>query len=63
MSSPVMCAIDVDINTTAMAAIVDSTGTVITRRFFTCGRHNDRRDALARQVANEQAQSGKMHRG
>jgi putative transposase len=58
-----VCAIDVGINTAATAAIVDSTGTVIARRFFTCGRHNDRRDALAQQVADKQASSGRLARG
>lgn len=58
-----VCAVDVGINTAATAAIVDSTGTVIARRFFTCGRHNDRRDALAQDVAHKQAQSGTVRRG
>src|SRR5690606_18644476 len=57
-----VCAVDVGINTAATAAIVDTSGTVIARKFFTCGRHNDRRDALAQQVADKQAQSGKVGR-
>jgi len=58
-----VCAVDVGINTAATAAIVDSTGTVIARRFLTCGRHNDRRDALATVVASKQSASGTVHRG
>jgi putative transposase len=58
-----VCAVDVGINTAATAAIVDSTGTVIARKFLTCGRHNDRRDALAQQVADKQMQSGGLRRG
>lgn len=53
-----VCSVDVGINTAATAAIVDSTGTVITRKFFTCGRHNDRRDKLTAQIAAKQAASG-----
>jgi IS605 OrfB family transposase len=58
-----VCSVDVGINTAATAAIVDSTGTVIARRFFTCGRHNDRRDALAAQIAQKQADSGCLRKG
>lgn len=58
-----VCAVDVGINTAATAAIVDSTGTVIARKFLNCGRHNDRRDALAQLVADKQAQSGGLRRG
>lgn len=58
-----VCSVDVGINTAATAAIVDISGTVIARKFLTCGRHNDRRDALAQQVANKQAQSGPLKRG
>lgn len=55
-----VCSVDVGINTAATAAVVDSTGTVIARKFITCGRHNDQRDNLAVQVANKQ---GKSHGG
>jgi putative transposase len=55
-----VCAIDMGINTAAVAAIVDSSGTVIARKFFTCGRHNDRRDALAILIASKQRQSGSI---
>lgn len=58
-----VCTVDVGINTAATAAIVDSSGTVIARKFLTCGRHNDRRDALAQQVADKQAASGRLQRG
>ena len=58
-----VCAVDVGINTAATAVIVDIAGTVIARRFFTCGRHNDRRDALAQKVADKQAKSGELRRG
>jgi putative transposase len=58
-----VCSVDVGINTAATAAIVDSTGTVIARTFLTCGRHNDRRDALASVIASKQSLSGKVQRG
>jgi len=58
-----VCSVDVGINTAATAAIVDSTGTVIARRFLTCGRHNDRRDALAQVIASKQSLSGKVAKG
>ena len=58
-----VCSVDVGINTAATAAIVDSTGTVIARTFLTCGRHNDRRDALAARVAGKQGLSGTVRRG
>lgn len=52
-----VCSIDVGINTAATAAIVDSTGTVIERKFFTCGRHNDQRDRLQEMIARKQSQT------
>lgn len=52
-----VCSVDVGINTAATAAIVDFTGTVIARKFMTCGRHNDQRDKLALQVAHKQSKS------
>jgi IS605 OrfB family transposase len=52
-----VCAIDVGINTAATAAIVDVSGTVIARQFFTIGRHNDQRDKLATQIASRQQQT------
>ncbi len=58
-----VCSVDVGINTAATAAIVDSTGTVIARTFLTCGRHNDRRDALAAVIASKQRLSGTLQRG
>lgn len=58
-----VCAVDVGINTAATAAIVDTTGTVIARTFLTCGRHNDRRDALAAQIADKQRLSGAVGKG
>jgi IS605 OrfB family transposase len=58
-----VCSVDVGINTAATAAIVDSTGTVIARKFLTCGRHNDRRDALAEVIASKQSASGTVRRG
>jgi IS605 OrfB family transposase len=48
----------VGINTAATAAIVDSPCTVIARTFLTCGRHNDRRDALAAVIAEKHSLSG-----
>ena len=58
-----VCSIDVGINTAATAAIVDSSGTVIARTFLTCGRHNDRRDALGAVIAGRQQLSGTVRRG
>ena len=55
-----VCSVDVGINTAATAAIVDSTGTVIARTFLTCGRHNDRRDALAAVIAEKHSLSGSV---
>ena len=58
-----VCSVDVGINTAAVAAIVDTTGTVIARRFFTCGRHNDQRDALSAAVSSRQRKTGPLRRG
>lgn len=58
-----VCSVDVGINTAATAAIVDTTGTVIARKFINCGRHNDRRDALADVIASKQSSSGTVRRG
>lgn len=49
-SGDLVCAVDLGINTGAVCAIVDSTGTVRARGFFHCGRHNDQLDKLAHQV-------------
>ncbi|CAL8477028.1 hypothetical protein [Caballeronia sp. S22] len=57
-----VCAIDVGINTAATAAIVDTSGTVIARKFFTCGRHNDQRDRLTADIAAKQAATGQIGR-
>lgn len=58
-----VCSVDVGINTAATAAIVDSTGTVMARRFLTCGRHNDRRDDLGKKIAEKQGLSGSVQKG
>lgn len=58
-----VCSIDVGINTAATAAIVDASGTVIARKFFTCGRHNDQRDNLAEVIASKRQQTGKPIKG
>lgn len=58
-----VCSIDVGINTAATAAVVDASGTVIARKFFTCGRHNDQRDNLAEVIASKRQQSGKSPKG
>ena len=50
-----VCSIDVGINTTATGAIVAPDGTVIARRFFASGRHNDQRDKLGTQIRNKAA--------
>jgi putative transposase len=58
-----VCAIDVGINTAATAVIVDSTGTVIARKFLTCGRHNDQRDRLQAVIRFKQKKSGGTVKG
>lgn len=58
-----VCTVDVGINTAATAAIVDTTGTVIARGFFTHGRHNDRRDELTAVIAEKQSLSGSIKKG
>lgn len=58
-----VCAIDVGINTAATLAIVESSGTVIARKFLTCGRHNDQRDNLGAAIAVKQKLSGGIRRG
>ena len=58
-----VCAIDVGINTAATVAIVDTTGTVIARRFFSHGRHNDQRDRLAAEISRRIKQSGGLPKG
>ncbi|MBC7622321.1 MAG: hypothetical protein H7232_02925 [Aeromicrobium sp.] len=52
-----VCSVDVGINTAATAAIVDTTGTVIARKFFDSGRHNDQRDNLHMHIAAKQKAS------
>ena len=54
---------EVGTNTAAVAASVDSSGRVIARTFLTCGRHNDRRDALAATIAGKQRLSGSIGKG
>jgi IS605 OrfB family transposase len=58
-----LCAVDVGINTAATATIVTTDGTVIARKFLTCGRHNDRRDRIADQIAAKQAETGVLKKG
>jgi putative transposase len=58
-----VCAIDVGINTAATAVIVDAAGTVITRRFFSCGRHNDQRDRLTDVISAKRSMSGAPMKG
>ena len=58
-----VCAIDVGINTAATAVIVDATGTVITRRLFSCGRHNDQRDRLTDVISAKRSMSGAPMKG
>ena len=58
-----VCSIDVGINTAATLAIVDSSGTVIARKFLACDRHNDQRDKLGLLIAEKQSRSGVIPRG
>lgn len=58
-----ICAIDVGINTAATVAIVDTTGTVIARKFFSHGRHNDQRDRLVAEIARRASASGGLPKG
>jgi putative transposase len=52
-----VCSVDVGIYTAIVAAVVGTSGTVIARKFLTCGRHNDQRDGLRTQIAAKQASS------
>lgn len=54
-----VCAIDVGINNAAVAAVVDHTGTVIARKFLTCGRHNAQRDHLNTAISKKQRQTNR----
>ena len=58
-----VCAVDVGINTALTAVVVSSTGTVIARKFLTCGRHDGQRDALHERIAHKQSQAGQASRG
>ena len=58
-----VCAVDVGINTALTAVVVSSTGTVIARKFLTCGRHDGQRDALHERIAHKQSQSAKSTNG
>jgi IS605 OrfB family transposase len=55
--------VDVGINTTATATIVDSNGTVISRAFFHRGKDIDRRDKVLGQIRHKSKLTKKLHKG
>ncbi|WP_033375378.1 IS200/IS605 family accessory protein TnpB-related protein [Spirulina subsalsa] len=63
LSGELVCAVDVGINTTATATIVNSGGTVISRKFFHRGGDIDRRDKVLQQIRNKAKQTKKLHKG
>jgi IS605 OrfB family transposase len=63
LSSDVVCAVDVGINTTATATIVSSDGTVISRKFFHRGGDIDRRDKVLGQIRRKAKLTKKLHKG
>lgn len=63
LSSDLVCAVDVGINTTATASIVSSDGTVISRRFFHRGRDIDRRDKVLQRIRQKAKLTKKLSKG
>lgn len=63
LSGDVVCAVDVGINTTATATIVDLRGTVISRAFFHRGGDIDRRDKVLGQIRRKAKKTRKLHKG
>ena len=60
---PVVCAVDLGMNTTAVASIVAQDGTVLARRFFHRGSDIDRRDKLLTQIRVKASKTGKLSKG
>jgi IS605 OrfB family transposase len=66
-----VCGVDLGINTTAVASIVQSDGTVTARQFFHRGADIDRRDKLAKRISKKASltmgkgdgKKNKLHRG
>lgn len=63
LSGDFVCAVDVGINTTATAAIVHRSGTVVARRFFHRGIDIDRRDKVLQQIRSKAKQTKRLHKG
>jgi IS605 OrfB family transposase len=63
LSSNLVCAVDVGINTTATATIVSSDGTVISRAFFHRGGDIDRRDKVLGKIRHKAKLTKKLHKG
>ena len=51
----IVCSVDLNVGTAAVAAIVDSVGTVRARKFIACGRHNDQLAKLAAAIRKRAA--------
>lgn len=63
LSGDLVCAVDVGINTTATATVVNSGGTVIPRKFFHRGIDIDRRDKVLGRIRAKAKQTKKLHKG
>lgn len=63
LSGELVCAVDVGINTTATATIVDLRGTVISRKFFHRGGDIGRRDKVLGQIRRKAKLTKKLHKG
>lgn len=63
LGGKLVCAVDVGINTTATATIVNSDGTVISRKFFHRGGDIDRRDKVLEQIRRKAKLTKKLHKG
>jgi putative transposase len=63
LKGKLVCAVDVGINTTATATIVDSSGTVISRAFFHRGKDIDRRDKVLGQIRHKARLTKRLHKG
>jgi len=52
-----VCSVDQGINTGAVCSIVDTSGTVIARKFISCSTHIDRRDKVLLQIREKARQT------
>ena len=56
-------AVDLGINTTATASVVNFDGTVSHREFIHCGRDIDRRDKRLKRISTKASRTGKLNKG